>query len=172
MALVTTIGGSTANSYVSISDAVSIFGGWLNTSAWDAADATSREKALRQAATRLQRETWVGSRVTATQALAWPRTGAAKPDSQASFVASGLIGVGWSAWFDSDEIPDDVKTAQCLLALNYLNGYGQSNGQAVESFTADGVSVKFGTARPETILPEDVARLIAPLLQGNRLERA
>lgn len=163
MALVTTIGSASANSYVSISEAVSIFGGWLSTSAWDAADATSREKALRQAAARLQHETWRGSRVDDTQALAWPRYDVAKPDRQ------GFIG---TAYYLTTEIPDDVKTAQCLLALNYLNGYGQSNGQAVESFTADGVSVKFGTARPETILPEDVARLIAPLLQGNRLERA
>lgn len=172
MALVTTIGGSTANSYISYDDATTFFDSRLNAETWYSTDETVCEKALKMAAQRLQRENWIGSRVTTTQAMAWPRSGAAKPDSDGDFVATGLIGVGWAAWYDTDEIPQEVKDAQCLLALALLNGYGQTNGQSIESFTADGVTVRFGDARSESLLPDEVTRLIGSLVRGNQLQRA
>jgi hypothetical protein len=165
--LTTTSGSASANSYVSLSDAVTFFESWLNADAWDAADDTNREKALVMAAKQLQRENWIGQRATTTQALAWPRTGAEKPDSY-----GGWTDFGWAAHYETTEIPQEVKDAQCLLALALLNGYGQTGGSTVKSFSADGFSVSFGETRSETVLPVDVTRMLAPLLRGNQLARA
>lgn len=163
--LTTTIGSASANSYVSLSDAVTFFESWLNADAWDAADDTSREKALVMAAKQLQRENWVGVRVDDVQALAWPRYNAPKIDVDG-------FAFGSTYYYETTEIPQEVKDAQCLLALALLNGYGQTGGSTVKSFSADGFSVSFGETRSETVLPVDVTRMLAPLVRGNQLMRA
>ncbi len=171
--LTTTIGSASANSYVTLAEAVTFFESWLNADAWGAADDTSREKALVMAAKQLQRENWIGQRSTTTQALAWPRTGAEKPDSNGAWINAGWIGASsLVSFYTTTEIPQEVKDAQCLLALALLNGYGQSAGSTVKSFSADGFSVSFGETRSETVLPVDVTRMLAPLLRGNQLARA
>jgi hypothetical protein len=101
-----------------------------------------------------------------TQALSWPRSGAAKPDSVYG-TSYNLVDV-----YLTTEIPQLVKDAQCELALAYLNGYGQSNGSTIKSFSADGFSVSYGETRSEMELPESALRLIAPLIRGAQLVRA
>lgn len=159
--IVETVGSASANSYVTLDEAVTYFGDRLNTDAWDAAESgEGRNKALLMACKRLERENWLGNRVTTTQALSWPRYYVEKVD-----------GVSCE-YYAATEIPQQVKDAQCELALAFLSGYGQSGGNTIKSFTADGFSVSFGETRSETALPESVSRLLAPLIRGPQLVRA
>ena len=168
-AIVVTIGSASANSYATLEEAATYFGDRLNASAWDAASGgDDQTKALLMACKRLERENWLGSRVDSTQYLSWPRYGVEKVDS----VGGTADFYGYVATYTSTEIPQQVKDAQCELALAYLAGYGQSGGNTVKSFTADGFSVSFSETRSETALPESVSRLLAPLIRGPQLVRA
>lgn len=165
-----TIGSASANSYVNDTEVSAYFDDRLNAATWVSADGDDRTKALLTAVKRLERENWLGSRVDSTQALSWPRSDVEKIDSHSG---SG-IGYGYSLGelYLTTEIPQQVKDAQCELALSLLSGYGQSGGSTVKSFSADGFSVSFGETRSETSLPEPVIRLIAPLIRGAQLVRS
>lgn len=188
-AIVATIGSASANSYITLADATTYFGNRLNAEVWDAATSDNQTKALLMATKRLERENWIGVRATSTQALAWPRGNAQKPDGTSASGGDYIPGAGaltsyrggygiyFSAFgetFDTDEIPQQVKDAQCELALAYLNGYGQSssNNGTIKSFSADGFSVSLGDVRSSDALPEDVIRLIGALIRGPQLMRA
>jgi hypothetical protein len=170
----TTIGGASANSYVSVDDATSYLDARLNTDAWTGALPDDKQRSLLMAASRLQVENWLGSRATTTQRLVWPRLYVQKVDS---------IGVGWGmgygayGWLFGDvylstEIPQQVKDAQCELALAYLEGFSEGGDDAMDSFSADGVSIKLRTEKPAGGLPSKVSQLIAALVAGNMLVRA
>ena len=167
-----TIGSASANSYVTDTETTTYFDDRLNTNVWLNATGDDRTKALLMATKRLERENWLGSRVDSTQALSWPRSDVEKIDS-----SSGAgIGYGYGYFsgelYLTTEIPQQVKDAQCELALSLLSGYGQSGGSTVKSFTADGFSVSFGETRSELSLPDTTLRLIAPLIRGAQLVRA
>lgn len=167
-----TVGSASANSYVNVTEVSAYFDDRLNAAIWISADGDDRTRALLTAVKRLERENWLGSRVDSTQALSWPRSDVEKIDSPSG---SG-IGYGYGYFsgelYLTTEIPQQIKDAQCELALSLLSGYGQSGGSTVKSFSADGFSVSFGETRSETSLPESVLRLIAPLIRGAKLVRA
>lgn len=172
-AIVATVGSASANSYVTMEEAAAYFGDRLNVSAWEtAAGGDDQTKALLMATKRLERELWLGNRVSSTQALSWPRYGVEKIDAVTG-VNNGYYGFDQ---YDADEIPQQVKDAQCELALSLLAGYGQQSGGSssgtIKSFSADGFSVTFGSTRSEQSLPENTLRLIAPLIRGAQLVRA
>src|ERR1041385_7228772 len=96
MALIATIGGSTSNSYVTLTEANDYFDDRLNAAEWNAATSDSKEKALITATRRIDEEQFVGYKVSNTQALKWPRFNVYDED--------GLI-------FDSTTIPERVKHA-------------------------------------------------------------
>lgn len=165
-AIVTTVGSAGANSYVTQAECTTYHGDRLNTSAWTGATGDNKDIALLMAARRLQDENWRGSRVNDTQKLAWPRLYVENPDSSTY------------DHYDSDEIPQRVKDAQCELALAYLQNTAReedAEGAAVESFSADGVSINFGgsgsTNAQRGALPASAQRLLSGLVQGSRLVR-
>ena len=156
-AIDTTISGANANSYLTLAEAETYFDDRLNISAWQDTDADNRTRALLHAAQRLERENWLGDRATTTQRLAWPRIGVAKVEE-----------------YESDEIPQQIKDAQCELALHLLaNGAAPGAGNSrVKSFSADGLSVTREFATIVGSLPEEIAGLLAALTSGNKLARA
>lgn len=158
-AIDTTISGANANSYLTLAEAEAYFDDRLNISAWQDTDADNRTRALLHAAQRLERENWLGDRATTTQRLAWPRIGVAKVDAEE---------------YESDEIPQQIKDAQCELALHLLaNGAAPGAGNSrVKSFSADGLSVTREFATIVGSLPEEIAGLLAALTSGNKLARA
>jgi len=99
MALVTTVGGASSDSYVSLADADTYFasGSHLQSAVWAAMNDTQQETALRTAARDLDRLRYFGRKAATTQALEWPR------------VYRGL-------WF-ADTIPTAIKQAQMEQAL-------------------------------------------------------
>ena len=72
------MGGASANSYITLSDANAIVEGLIlddDVSVWDSSNTDNKNRALYTAAVRIDRERFLGARVTDTQALQWPRTG-------------------------------------------------------------------------------------------------
>jgi hypothetical protein len=104
-----TVGGASANSYVTIAEADAYLVARLNAGAWET-DATADEKirAVIEATRELDRLSWQGRRASTTQALAWPRYWVVDPDSPSAFNV------------DSTIIPQRVKDATCELALEFL----------------------------------------------------
>lgn len=100
-----TPGSATANSYLTISDASAIADTMLGTLAWTTATTDQRTRALISATNGLETLAWIGERTTTTQALSWPRTGAACGDKN----------------YADDEIPREVELAAFDLAEALLS---------------------------------------------------
>lgn len=159
--LVSTSGSASANSYVTLAEFTAYCERRLNVTAFDDAEPDDKVRALLMAARRLDQEQWLGSRASTTQALAWPRSGAPKRDADS-----------WGTYYSTTEIPQAIKDAQCELALSLLDGFDDGEEDAIDSFSADGVSVKFRRDRPAGGLPVAVSHLISGLTRGQRLVRA
>jgi hypothetical protein len=118
-----TAGGANANSYLTLADAQAIIDGMVedaDVTAWGSATDDQKNRALYTATQRLDRERFLGARATDTQALQWPRTGVRKPDTYVNTYATGFPFRISDDYFTDDEIPDQVKRAQVVLAV-YLN---------------------------------------------------
>jgi len=118
-----TVGGASANSYITLSDANSTIEGLIiddDVQAWISATDDNKNRALFTAAVRVDRERFLGARVTDTQSLQWPRTGVRKPDTYINTYATGFPFRISTDYFTDTEIPDQVKKAQVILAV-YLN---------------------------------------------------
>jgi hypothetical protein len=176
-AIVTTVGAANANSYIDVGPVDAYFDDRLDAAAWTGAVSADKTRALLMAAQRLDRENWLGNRVTTSQRLAWPRIGVEKIDpvgvgfGYGGYWGYSGYGYQFSEVYKSDEIPQQVKDAQCELALAYLEGFDDGEEDAMDSFLADGVSVKFRQSRPDGVLPPRVQQLIGGLIEGNRLVR-
>ena len=88
-----TVGGASANSYITLSDANEIIEGLVaddDVAAWDGSNTDNKNRALYTAAVRVDRERFLGSRVTNTQALQWPRQGVRKPDTYINTYSIGF----------------------------------------------------------------------------------
>lgn len=183
--LVTTIGGSTSNSYNTADEFDTFLGLKRNSATVLALDDEPKELALLEAMDLLEELNWNGYRVTTTQALSHPRYELPKKDSvqSAAYVDSygGSYGVEYPQFYLSTEIAAPVKKAQCELAFALLNeSYSTTDTDAaqVQSVTADGVSVSFGSGSASQSraqkgqLPQAVARLLSGLVRGSRLLRA
>jgi hypothetical protein len=109
VSIVTTVGGASSNSYVTQAEATTYHEGRLNATAWSGATSDSMNRALVEAARELDVLSWVGTPADDTQVMRWPRQWAEDPDSP-------TLGL----YYDSTEIPQRVKDAQCELALEFL----------------------------------------------------
>jgi hypothetical protein len=118
-----TVGGASANSYLTLSDANAIIDGLVqddDVAAWASATDDQKNRALYTATQRIDRERFLGARATDTQSLQWPRTGVRKPDTYINTYSVGFPFRITTDYFTDTEIPDQVKKAQAVLAV-YLN---------------------------------------------------
>ena len=118
-----TVGGAAANSYITLSEANSTIEGLIiddDVQAWISATDDNKNRALFTAAVRIDRERFLGARVTNTQALQWPRQGVRKPDTYINTYSIGFPFRISTDYFAETEIPEQVKKAQSILAV-YLN---------------------------------------------------
>ena len=81
-AIVATAGSATANSYLTAAGADAIADTMLGTLAWTTATSDNKSRALLTATNGLETLSYVGTRATTTQALAWPRTDASCGDKE------------------------------------------------------------------------------------------
>ena len=158
-----TAGGANANSFVTVAEAEAYLEAHVDSLEWDTA--TDPEAALVEAARDLSAARWKGQRTASGQALAWPRAECPNPDA---------------AWgtaipqFNSDEIPQRIKDAQCELALYYAresaSPFGLEGDATVKRKRVDVIETEyFEGMRPRSgwqRVPR-VWRLIAPLLMGS-----
>ena len=113
---------SDSNTYISLSDAETYMEARLHTSTWDDATDPDKNAALVQATRMLDRyANYLGWPTDADQALKWPRYGI-YTDGNFYYEYSGLYGTEDTVFsIAADEIPQEIKDAQCELAL-YLLG--------------------------------------------------
>ena len=127
-----TVGGASANSYLTLADAQAIIDGFVedaDVTAWASATTDQKNRALYTATQRLDRERYLGARATDTQALQWPRTGVRKPDTYINTYTVGFPFRITTDYFTDTEIPDQIKYAQVVLAVylhNNPDGIGLS----------------------------------------------
>lgn len=154
MPLDATPGGANSNAYCDAPRAQLYFDTRLNTSAWDAAIAATRDKAIMAATARLEQERYVGYKATSAQALAWPRQYVQDKDGRL---------------YASSAIPVPVINACCELVLHLLNA-GTTDAlipSALEQFDAVTVGPLDITPRKDApaagSLPPQVVRCLAGL---------
>ncbi len=118
-----TVGGASANSYITLADADSLVEAMISSSdvsKWTTGNTDSRNRALAAATQRLDRERFLGARTNSTQALQWPREGVRKPDTYIQSFSHGFPFRLTEDYYTNTEIPDQVKRAQVELAV-YLH---------------------------------------------------
>lgn len=157
-----TVGGANANTYLTLNDAQAIIDGLVedgDVTAWASATTDQKNRALYTAAQRLDRERYLGARVTDTQAMQWPRTGVRKPDTYINTYAVGFPFRITTDYFTDTEIPDQVKKAQAILAA-YLNnnkdGIGLSGLEDYKNVKIGSIDVtpdKYGAVGVDRIPP-------------------
>jgi len=149
IAIDATVGGANANSYLTLAAAELVIEGFVqddDVTAWASATNDQKNRALYTATQRLDRERFLGARATDTQALQWPRTGVRKPDTYINTYAVGFPFRITTDYYTDTEIPDQIKKAQCVLAV-YLNNNKDGMGlSGIEDYK----SVQIGTLRVES----------------------
>ena len=144
-----TVGGANANSYLTLAAAELVIEGFVqddDVTAWASATTDQKNRALYTATQRLDRERFLGARATDTQALQWPRTGVRKPDTYINTYAVGFPFRITTDYYTDTEIPDQIKKAQCVLAV-YLNN--NKDGMALSGLE-DYKRVQIGSLSVET----------------------
>lgn len=118
------------NTFCTIEYAEEYFDGKVFADEWDEADATTKEKALKEATRRINRLKFKGIKADSGQLLEFPR--------QFPQVSSYTFG-----YVEQSDIPDEVKAATCEEALAILKFGNSARTKAQEQNV---VSVSFGDA--------------------------
>lgn len=147
MALVTTVGSATANSYADAAFAVTFFTSIGLLSDWTTYNSGSDEAMLLRAMAVIESKDYMGSRANndnIKQALEFPRT----VTHYLGIDPVRLSGTTWTdkrgkEWLD-DEIPTPIKQAQCWQAMaEAVNVYRQTNEAGEEEeFWAGSVRIR------------------------------
>lgn len=157
-----TIGSKDANTYILKGDADDIVDGFVEDDdvlAWSTSTDDQKNRALYTAAQRLDREEYLGVRTNGDQAMQWPRIGVRKPDVYVNRYRTGFPYRYQDEMFDKDEIPDQIKKAQTVLAV-YLNnnkdGIGLSGLEDYKNVQIGPINVtpdKYGAVGADRIPP-------------------
>lgn len=172
LTITATAGDSSANSFVTEAEVIAYMAARLNASAWTTVTGSTctenEKKALIEATRELNARAWCGSRVTSTQALAWPRQWVEDPDAAYS-----------ATYYDTTSVPQRIKDATMELAFQFLN-MGTTDLAALDSTTGvrsqqvDVIAIEYEPSqRPRGLrrFPR-IWNLISPLLEstGNGLQ--
>jgi len=175
IAIDATVGGANANSYLTLAAAELVIEGFVqddDVTAWATATTDQKNRALYTATQRLDRERFLGARVTDTQALQWPRTGVRKPDTYINTYAVGFPFRITTDYYTDTEIPDQVKKAQCVLAV-YLNnnkdGLALSGLEDYKSVSIGSLSVTTAGASSPATGADRVPPIFGRYLTGLRI---
>jgi hypothetical protein len=147
------------NSYVAIDDADTYFETRIDSASWENAADSLKEDALVTATQIIDDNPWIGTAVSSSQALAWPRKQAIYYDSR----------MGQEIEIANNVTPDKVKIAVYEQALHLLNNEDLLTGttQTFESISIGNISVSDSNndvTRVSTF-PKYVRDFIKPLLR-------
>jgi len=162
--IVATVGGASANSFLTLAEAQTYMDSRLNESAWESATTDNQNRALVEATRALNVLPWKGSNVDTTQALNWPRQWAINPD---------VVFFAWS-YYATNEIPQRVKDATAELALQFIKA-GTTDVAALDpnlgviEKTVDVITTRWQPWQKPSGLARfpSVMRFIKPLLEGS-----
>jgi|SaaInlStandDraft_4_1057021.scaffolds.fasta_scaffold05118_1 hypothetical protein len=147
MALDATPNGSSADSYVSVSDADAYHATHLYATTWTASTEANKEIALKMATRILDEKIeWVGAKTSSTQALAWGRTGV----TDDGFTVSSTI------------VPQPVKNATAEFARHLLAGdlTGDAQGKGLTSLEVGDISLTFDKNDTAGVMPSIVQEML------------
>jgi len=102
---------TTANSYVTLAEANDYFDTRIDNNSWTTAADTLKEDALVTATQLIDNHSWIGSAVSSSQALAWPRKNTDHYNPRLNL----------NIKFTDTEIPKEIKVAVYEQALHLLN---------------------------------------------------
>jgi hypothetical protein len=146
------------NSYVSTADADTYLETRIDSANWFAADDNIKEQALVTASLLIDDNPWIGSAVSSSQALAWPRKNAIYNDSR----------LGMSVTIADDEVPSRVKVAIYEQALHLVDNEDLLMGttQTFESISVGSISISDsnGDVTRTPIKSTQATKSIRPLL--------
>jgi hypothetical protein len=146
------------NSYVSTADADTYLETRIDSANWFAADDNIKEQALVTASLLIDDNPWIGSAVSSSQALAWPRKNAIYNDSR----------LGMSVTIADDEVPSRVKVAIYEQALHLVDNEDLLMGttQTFESISVGSISISDsnGDVTRTPIKSTQATKSIKPLL--------
>jgi len=147
------------NSYVEIADADTYFETRIDSAEWTSATDEIKEQALVTASQLVDNHAWIGSAVSSSQALAWPRKNAIYNDDR----------LGLQVTIAQNEIPSRVKTAVYEQALHLVNNEDLLAGttQTFESISVGSISLTDSNSdvTRTSISPSVVMKPIRPLIR-------
>jgi len=147
------------NSYVLIADADTYFETRIDSANWVDAEDEIKEQALVTATLLIDDNSWIGSAVSSSQALAWPRKNAIYNDDR----------LGLQVTIADSEIPSRVKTAVYEQALHLVNNEDVLMGQTqtFESISVGSISLSDsnGDTTRTPIKPSTALKPIRPLIR-------
>jgi hypothetical protein len=164
-----------AESYISVADATTYHAARGN-AAWAAlATDAIREQHLRKATEHMLGEyrlKWAGVRLTATQALDWPRAYVPRQDY---YVAVGTV--DGALYYPQDEVPIEVARACAELALRSIDGVLAADAtRAVRREKVDVLEVEYEPGAKDETKYTAVDALLRPFMRSGsgsmRLVRA
>jgi hypothetical protein len=159
---------SDANTYISLNDAETYMEGRLHTTTWDGETDANKNAALVQATRILDRYVnWMGYKSDQDQALAWPRWGICWDGSGQYWTCSDLWLVDERVHsVGSDSVPQEIKDAQCELALHLLGSDTQAvpDTAGFKSIEVEGaVSLEIDKKDRTATIPMHVWRMVQHL---------
>jgi hypothetical protein len=142
--LISDVGSSTANSYISVVEADVFFNSSVANTAWPASE-TSKEASLIEATRILDSQfKWVGSIASVEQALRWPRKDAYDADDRELSVLA---------------IPKLVKDATCNLAYFLLQNGGLNQTQSdLKGLKLGPIDLKFSEGQSVIGVPKYIVK--------------
>lgn len=137
-----TVGGASANSYVTVVEADDYFDSRLNSDLWSTA---SKDAALITAAYDLDSVfNFVGDEVDDIQNMEWPR----------NFVDG----------YENTEIPFDIKRAQMELAYSYIqSGYSVSQKESVDEVKLGSLELVLNNGSSDRLIPSHIVTIVGEL---------
>jgi hypothetical protein len=147
------------NSYVTVAEADTYFETRIDSANWTDATDEIKEQALVTATQLVDDNAWIGSAVSSSQALAWPRTSAIYYDDR----------LGQQITIAEDEVPSRVTVAVYEQALHLINNEDLLSGttQTFESISVGSISLSDsnGDVTKTSIRPSVVMKPIRPLIR-------
>ena len=147
------------NSYVLIADADTYFETRIDSANWFDAEDEIKEQALVTATALIDDNSWIGSAVSSSQALAWPRKNAIYNDDR----------LGLQVTIADSEIPSRVKTAVYEQALHLIDNEDVLMGQTqtFESISVGSISLSDsnGDTTRTPMKPSTALKPIRPLIR-------
>ena len=175
-----TLKGASSNSYVPLDSYTSgdhtvlgandYFEGHPKFSLWDGLSITEKEQLLAKATSRLNLETYSGTRSTSTQRLQWPRNWIVSRDFEKS---DDMLDFANGDYYQSgDYLPLEMEEATCEMALWYLEEWIEESPLFSRNDAERMSSVEIGPLKAqlrkttEDALPDIVKRLLQAVGPG------